>query len=132
MLEAMPYERTSRCPCLSGEVYGACCGPFHEGAADAPTAVRLMRSRYSAFAVLDAPYLLRTWAAATRPSSLDLDPALRWISLEIVGSTRGALFDTEGTVEFVARYRTAEGVGSQHEISRFVRDRTKWVYLGAV
>ncbi|MET0725475.1 MAG: YchJ family metal-binding protein, partial [Leifsonia sp.] len=49
-----------RCPCLSGEAYGSCCGRFHAGAV-APTAVQLMRSRYSAFVVGDAAYLLDTW-----------------------------------------------------------------------
>jgi SEC-C motif-containing protein len=36
-----------------------------------------MRSRYSAFAVGDAGYLLRTWHPARRPRNLSLDPALR-------------------------------------------------------
>jgi SEC-C motif-containing protein len=37
-----------------------------------------MRSRYSAFAVGDAGYLLRTWHPSARPRTLSLDPALRW------------------------------------------------------
>ena len=47
------------CPCGLGDDYDACCGRLHAGA-PAPTAEALMRARYSAFAVGDAGYLLRT------------------------------------------------------------------------
>ena len=33
-----------------------------------------MRSRFTAFALGDADYLLRTWHPDTRPESLELDP----------------------------------------------------------
>ena len=45
------------CPCGLGDDYDACCGRLHAGA-PALTAEALMRSRYSAFAVGDAAYLL--------------------------------------------------------------------------
>ena len=61
-----------RCPCPSGDTYDDCCAPLHRGERDAPTAVQLMRSRYSAFAVGDMPYLLRTWHPTTRPDDLAL------------------------------------------------------------
>jgi SEC-C motif-containing protein len=38
--------------------------------------MQLMRTRYSAFAVREAGYLLATWHPATRPASVDLDPAV--------------------------------------------------------
>ena len=62
----------TNCPCGSGIAYVACCGPFHSGTTAAPTALELMRSRYSAFAVRDAGYLLETWHPTTR---LSLQPA---------------------------------------------------------
>ena len=31
-----------RCPCLSGDTYGACCGRYHSGTATAPTAEALI------------------------------------------------------------------------------------------
>ncbi|AMB59232.1 YchJ family protein [Microterricola viridarii] len=119
----------ARCPCLSGESYGACCGRLHRGAADAATAEALMRSRFSAFAVGDAAYLLRSWHSSTRPAELELDAELRWYRLDIDGTSRGGLLDAEGTVEFTAFYRDADGRGSQHENSRFVREAGRWVYL---
>jgi SEC-C motif-containing protein len=93
-----------------------------------------MRSRYAAFAVGDAAYLLATWHPLTRPRRLELDPAERWFGLEILETSRGGMLDTEGTVEFRARYRTAgqAGAAEQHEVSRFVREGGRWLYLGAL
>jgi len=125
-------DDTARCPCLSGTTYGECCAPFHRGDALAPTAERLMRSRYSAYATGDDDYLLATWHPSTRPRSLDLDDRQRWYLLEIVGTSRGGMLDTEGTVEFVARYRWSGGAGEQHENSRFVRERRRWYYVDAL
>ncbi|MET0480351.1 MAG: YchJ family metal-binding protein [Mycetocola sp.] len=120
-----------RCPCLSGEAYGLCCAPFHRGQAGAPTAERLMRARYSAFVVGDVDYLLRSWHPSTRPASLELDPELRWYRLDILATRRGGLLDDDGVVEFRAFYRSADGRGEQHEVSRFVRDGRAWSYLDA-
>ena len=120
------------CPCLSGEQYGACCGRFHGGEAEAPTAEQLMRSRYSAFVLLDAGYLLRTWLPETRPAELDLDPDLQWRRLDIVSTARGGPLDTEGTVEFKAHFRHDGERGVHHETSRFVRVDRRWCYVDAV
>lgn len=117
------------CPCGSGVPYAQCCGRLHRGEADAPTAEALMRSRYSAFAVADAEYLLRTWHSSTRPGRLRLDPNERWTGLEIVDTERGGLFDTTGTVEFRAHHRQRGRPGTLAERSRFVREDGRWVYL---
>jgi SEC-C motif domain protein len=52
-------SQNPECPCGSGARYGACCRPFHRGE-EPPDALRLMRSRYAAFALGDAAYLWRT------------------------------------------------------------------------
>lgn len=122
---------SSRCPCLSGQPYDECCGPLHRAEQHAPTAERLMRSRFSAFALGDAAYLLRSWHASTRPESLELDAGLRWYRLDIERTERGGPFDLEGVVEFSAYYKGDER-GVQHEASRFVRDGADWFYLDAV
>ena len=117
------------CPCGLGEPYGQCCGRFHRGASAAPTATQLMRSRYSAFAMRDADYLLRTWHPRTRPQSLDFDPAVEWVRLTVIATTAGGLLDSEGVVEFVAQYRQGGARGRQHEVSRFTRIDGTWVYV---
>ncbi|MGD3111514.1 YchJ family protein [Streptomyces sp. YGL11-2] len=120
------------CPCGRDASYGDCCAPFHQGRAAAPTAERLMRSRYSAFAVGDTGYLLRTWYSATRPGGLELDPVQRWTGLDILGTSGGSAFHDEGTVEFCAHYTLRGRSGSQYEHSRFVRENGAWVYVDAL
>nr|WP_235921446.1 YchJ family protein [Lentzea tibetensis] len=118
-------NRDEKCPCGSNQSYADCCGALHSGERTAATAEQLMRSRYSAFAVADEAYLLRTWHPSKRPSDLDLDPGQRWTGLEILGTSGGGLLQNEGTVEF--RAQSTDGV--VHEVSRFVRDGGQWVYL---
>lgn len=88
-----------------------------------------MRSRFSAFAVRDEPYLLRSWHPDTRPASIDFDPSLRWERLDVLATSEGGPFHPEGTVEFRAHYREGRHPGSLHERSRFVRHHGEWVYL---
>lgn len=91
-----------------------------------------MRSRFSAFAVGDVDYLLRSWHSSTRPTRLVLDPGQRWLRLEIVGTSRGGLLDSTGTVEFRAHHRRAGQPDTLHERSTFVREDGRWVYLQAL
>ena len=123
----------ARCPCLSGQSYADCCGRLHAGIAAggryAPTAESLMRSRYSAFAVRDAGYLLATWHPSTRPDHVDLDDDVEWRRLDVVRTSAGGLFDDAGVVEFVAHHRGADGRGRLHEVSRFVREDGRWFYV---
>ncbi|MFJ4757691.1 YchJ family protein [Streptomyces sp. NPDC088763] len=120
-----PSRPSAGCPCGLPGSYEACCGRFHSGAAAAPTAEALMRSRYSAFVRGEVPYLLRTWHPRTRPAQLDLDPGTRWTGLEILGTGDGSAFHPTGTVTFRASFRG----GSLHERSRFERVDGAWVYV---
>jgi SEC-C motif domain protein len=119
------------CPCGLGDDYDACCGRLHAGA-PAPTAEALMRSRYSAFAVGDSGYLLRTWHPASRPSALGLDPAITWTRLAVLQTQDGGLFDAAGTVQFRAVYVRDGKRGVLAETSRFVREDGRWSYVGPV
>jgi SEC-C motif-containing protein len=115
------------CPCGRGR-YADCCGPLHAGrpAADAEA---LMRSRYSAYALGLADYLLATWHPSTRPAVLDLrsDPPLRWLGLDV---KRHVPAGDTAVVEFVARHRQGGGrAGRLRETSRFVHERQQWFYL---
>ena len=119
------------CPCGLGDDYDACCGRLHAGA-QASTAESLMRSRYSAFAVGDAGYLLRTWHPSGRPQTLELDPALRWTRLAVLETNGGGLFDATGTVRFRAVYAQDGQRGVLTETSRFIRQDGRWAYLGPI
>ena len=88
-----------------------------------------MRSRYTAYVRRDEAYLLRTWEASHRPSSIDLDDTV-WLGLEVLATEAGGEEDAEGIVEFVARYQAPTGgISELRERSRFARDRTAWVYV---
>jgi SEC-C motif-containing protein len=89
-----------------------------------------MRSRYSAFALGDAGYLLRTWHPSRRPQALSLDPALQWTRLAVLDTRDGGLFDTTGTVQFRAMYVRQGKRGVLAETSRFVRQGRH--YLGPI
>jgi SEC-C motif-containing protein len=91
-----------------------------------------MRSRFTAFAVTDAAYLLRTWHSATRPSHIQFDPEQRWLRLDILATTGGGLLAADGNVEFRAHYSEHGQMGVVHEHSRFVRHNGLWLYVGAV
>ena len=119
------------CPCGLGDDYDACCGRLHAGA-PAPTAEALMRSRYSAFAVGDPGYLLRTWHPSARPETLSLDPDVRWTRLAVLETEDGGLFDSAGTVRFRAVYVRDSKRGVMDEKSRFVREDGRWTYVGPV
>lgn len=118
----------SECPCGSRRLLDECCGALHAGA-PAPTAEALMRSRFSAFALGLADYLLVSWHPSTRPASLSLEADTVWRRLQIVDTVAGGPDDAEGVVVFRASYRDASGAGLLHERSRFTRVDGRWVYL---
>ncbi|MBB5159263.1 YchJ family protein [Saccharopolyspora phatthalungensis] len=102
---------------------------MHAGKRQAATAEQLMRSRYSAFAVGDAAYLLKTWHPATRPTELRLVPEQSWVRLDVLDRTGGGPFDSEGTVRFRAHYRLHGKAGTITEHSRFTRTNKTWFYV---
>ena len=106
-----------------------CCGRYldHFDTAAAPDAEHLMRSRYSAFVLQRRDYLLATWHASQRPSSLDFEPGAQWLGLEV--RRQRTLDAAHAEVEFVARYRVAGRAVRLHENSRFVREDSRWYYV---
>jgi SEC-C motif-containing protein len=117
------------CPCGSNSAYAGCCGRYLDGGEIAPDAEALMRSRYTAYALLREPYLLASWHASTRPVSLDLADgvATKWLGLEVRSHERQD--DEHAIVEFVARYKVNGRAHRLHEVSRFVREDGRWFYV---
>ncbi len=115
------------CPC-GGLAFDDCCGRYLERGDIAPTAEALMRSRYTAYVRHNAPYLLDTWAARTRPATLDFDDASQWLGLQVKAHRQRD--DTHAEVEFVARYKVGGRAHRLHERSRFERaDDGRWRYI---
>ncbi len=130
-----PMHTRAPCPCGGNTLFTDCCGRWLGGAAQAepaecrpaPDAAALMRSRYSAFVLGDAPYLLATWHASTRPPSLSFEAGLRWLGLQV---RQHQLIDANhAMVEFVARSKLGGRAHRLHEISRFVREHGRWFYV---
>lgn len=116
------------CYCCSEIYFENCCAPYLNKKKTAPTALALMRSRYSAYAVRNIDYLIETTAAATRKFHNKKDifgwaSENQWIKLEILNHS-------ENTVEFKAYYLD-ESLHMQihHEKSRFIFEKGKWFYL---
>lgn len=119
----------SACPCGSKQRYGECCEHFHLGEATPPTPEALMRSRYCAFAMGLADYLLETWHPDTRPSSLGDLSDTEWMRLDILEHAQSG---DSGRVRFRATFRERRRWAVLEEDSRFVYREARWVYQDGV
>ena len=121
-------EKKKLCPCYSGQPYADCCALLHAGV-PAADAEKLMRARYSAYALRLPDYILATWHASTRPESLGFDegPQAKWLGLEVLRHTPGEA--GKASVEFVARCRAGGKTHRLHELSRFVCEDGRWLYV---
>jgi len=124
------------CPCGSGQTFAACCQAYLIGA-PAPTAEATMRSRYAAFVVGDYGYVERTLApeALVDFSRAELETIagnLTWLGLDIRSTEKGDASDSEGTVEFTARFKSNGENGLHHERSQFRKDGDQWLYVDGV
>jgi len=119
------------CPCGSKIKYKLCCQKYHKGA-HPKDALSLMKSRYSAYAVGDIKYIIKT----THPENPEYqEPLERWqksienfckensfLALEI----ESFLEDKEYAFVTFKAY-LSEGV--LYEKSRFIQNRGLWFYL---
>ena len=122
------------CPCGSKKKYKKCCAIYHKGAL-APNALALMKSRYSAFAVGDSNYIMKT----THPDNDDYTTqTAQWksaiesfcthtefLGLKIIEFIDG---ETEAFVTFEADLSS----GLLKERSRFLKEDGKWLYVDGV
>ncbi|MCV9929449.1 YchJ family metal-binding protein [Flavobacterium sp. LS1R49] len=118
----------SECYCDTGLDFDNCCGLYLKNKQKAPTALTLMRSRFSAYVIKDADYLMAT----THPSEriyyskeeiLKWATANEWIRLEIINFT-------EVTVAFKAYFLDDNKLPQIHyEFSTFKQENGVWYYL---
>ena len=118
----------TRCFCGSTKTFKECCEPYINGTHKAPTALALMQSRYSAYATLQADYLMATTHISERKYHSKSDilhwaSSNKWKKLEIINST-------ENTVEFKA-YFLDSNLQNQihHEFSTFKLENGSWFYV---
>lgn len=123
----------SPCPCDLGSsrrlALADCCGRYHAGPLhlQAPDALALMRSRYSAYVLDRLDYLRATWDASRCPVDLSVnEPGLRWLGLEI--RLHRVIDADHQEVSFVARSKFAGKAHRMVETSRFERREGRWIY----
>lgn len=121
------------CPCGSGLEYSLCCQPYLRADQLAPTPSQLMRSRYCAYVMQDADYLVATWHPQTRSPSLKSDisgsfGATSWLGLTVYEATAGH-DENEAFVSFVARFEEQGEENAIIERSRFLKENGQWYYV---
>ena len=119
-----------KCPCCSGADYKACCEPFILGEDTPPTAEKLMRSRYTAFAVKAYDYLEETLDPQTVTSfdhagNREWGDTVQFVKLEIIKAEE---IKNKAVVEFKA-YFNKDGIElTHHEISKFRQQGGVWYF----
>ncbi|MDH5190705.1 MAG: YchJ family metal-binding protein [Gammaproteobacteria bacterium] len=123
--------KTNPCPCGSNKEFTDCCACYIHGDETAPTAETLMRSRYTAYTLLNEAYILKTWHESTRPDTLAMaqDQFIKWTGLTVKYTEKGGIDDNEGIVEFVARYKLNGKAEKIHEVSQFEKHNGQWLYV---
>lgn len=84
-----------------------------------------MRSRYSAYVLGLIDYLMATWHPSTAPGDLELG-VTKWLGLEVLDAQEQG---DAGVVEFIATFKVSGRLQRLHEISRFVREDGRWLYI---
>ena len=126
------------CPCGSKALFSECCKPFIQDDSKPEHCEQLMRSRYTAYSMGEADYLIKTWHPS-KQNSLNRDELLQssketqWLRLDILNSGQSGLF---GTVEFKAFFKnkvapqvTSDTFNCLHEVSRFEKIDDQWLYV---
>lgn len=127
-------NRYERCACHSKLPYHKCCMPLHQGT-PAPTAQALMRSRFAAYALGLADYIMDT----THPTNLgymadrgqwqrqilDFTACTRFDGLRILEFIDG---ETIAWVTFTAVMRQNDQDADFTEKSKFLKENGLWFY----
>ena len=121
------------CPCKSGKKYGDCCHLAHSGKRPAVTAEALMRSRFSAYVLRIADYIIKTTHPKFREEYFKENiqkwmKQTRWTHLEILDLSKGLVHQEIGEVEFLAEFFLEGQSQILHERSNFVKYKGRWVY----
>ena len=90
-----------------------------------------MRSRYTAYVLMNEAYLKSTWHPGTLLESFSLlaQPDTKWLGLQV--KRHESTDDNHAIVEFVARYKIHGRAHRLHEVSRFERVNGRWYYVDA-
>ncbi len=93
-----------------------------------------MRSRYSAYAMGEASYLVATHHPRTADRALAQKikawmAETHWLGLEILETSGGQPDDAKGNVAFRATFSSGGKIAAHWERSRFERHKGQWRYV---
>jgi len=123
------------CPCGSKIKYKKCCQVFHKGKL-AKTALELMKSRYSAFYVGDANYIIKTTHKGNSDFTLDIK---QWKN-DILSFSKNSNFKKLTILDFIdlgleafVTFRVELYIDNKDnsfvEKSRFLKNNNQWLYV---
>jgi len=129
------FSVNSLCPCGSKKKYKKCCKVFHNGTLP-KTALELMKSRYSAYAVGNSKYIMNTTHVLNSEYSQDKKTWEENIQNFMKDSTFNSLEILEfldGLPEAYVTFKAnidINGVDSTFtEKSKFIKENEKWLYV---
>ena len=124
----------SPCPCGSKNKYKKCCLIFHKGAKP-KTALLLMKSRYSAYAVGNATYIVNT---THKNNSDHIEDIKAWKESIKIFCKNTEFLDleildfVEGEEEAFVTFRASLSSGDMTEKSRFLKVDNRWLYENGI
>jgi SEC-C motif-containing protein len=127
------------CPCGSLLKYKKCCKAFHDKSKLPKTALELMKSRFSAFAVQNADYIIFTThkdnpdftsdIKSWKEDILNFSKNTDFVKLEILEFVDDKIESLENFVTFKASMKQNGEDISFVEKSRFLKDGERWLYV---
>ena len=132
----MKLSVNSICPCGSSKKYKKCCKIFHDDIKKPSNALKLMKSRFSAFAFCKSDYIIKTTHQKNCDFSLNTSS---WIA-DIELFSKNTIFEKldildftdnefESFVTFKASLFQNEEDVSFIEKSRFLKNNNIWLYV---
>lgn len=128
-------SQSLKCPCKSGKQYRDCCKSLHRGK-PAATALELMRSRFAAYALRLADYIIETTHKDNpgrlnnlnnwRKEILKFADQTRFEGLEIIETVESG---SQAMVKFRAILKQGNRDAGFTESSRFRKEEGRWYYL---
>lgn len=124
------------CPCGSTKKYKKCCKTFHDNISIPKTALELMKSRYCAYAVSNANYIIST----SHEKNIDFSTDLNSWQKDILSFCTNTKFEKleiidliEGEIESYVTFKAYLFQNNQDvsfvEKSRFLKENDKWFYV---
>jgi len=119
------YSPNSLCPCGSSKKYKKCCAIFHKGK-NALSALELMKSRFSAFAIGEIDYIIKT--ATNQNDYNDLESFSKECDFKKLEILEFIDSQTKAYVTFKATIFCNNHDNSFIEKSTFIKKDDRWLY----